>query len=146
MKLRLTKEFRFEMSHALDEYQGLCRNLHGHSYKLFVTIIGDYSKTNESNDSGMVLDFKSIKELVEKNVIQDFDHAVVLCKDSSFASVLQQTNTKLILFDNQPTCENLIMEFHKRISRILPSGIKLARLKLHETATSFAEWLIEDNE
>jgi 6-pyruvoyltetrahydropterin/6-carboxytetrahydropterin synthase len=146
MKLRLTKEFRFEMSHALDEYQGLCRNLHGHSYKLFVTIIGDYSKTNESNDSGMVLDFKSIKELVERNVIQDFDHAVVLCKDSSFASVLQQTNTKLILFDNQPTCENLIMEFHKRISSILPSGIKLARLKLHETATSFAEWLIEDNE
>jgi 6-pyruvoyltetrahydropterin/6-carboxytetrahydropterin synthase len=146
MKLRLTKEFRFEMSHALDEYQGLCRNLHGHSYKLFVTIIGDYSKTNESNDSGMVLDFKSIKELVEKNVIQDFDHAVVLCKDSSFASVLQQTNTKLILFDNQPTCENLIMEFHKRISSILPSGIKLPRLKLHETATSFAEWLIEDNE
>ncbi|MEE0889489.1 MAG: 6-carboxytetrahydropterin synthase [Bacteroidales bacterium] len=146
MKLRLTKEFRFEMSHALDEYQGLCRNLHGHSYKLFVTIIGDYSKTNESNDSGMVLDFKSIKELVEKNVIQDFDHAVVLCKDSSFTSVLQQTNTKLILFDNQPTCENLIMEFHKRISSILPSGIKLARLKLHETATSFAEWLIEDNE
>lgn len=146
MKLRLTKEFRFEMSHALDEYQGLCRNLHGHSYKLFVTIIGDYSKTNESNDSGMVLDFKSIKELVEKTVIQDFDHAVVLCKDSSFASVLQQTNTKLILFDNQPTCENLIMEFHKRISSILPSGIKLAGLKLHETATSFAEWLIEDNE
>ena len=146
MKLRLTKEFRFEMSHALDEYQGLCRNLHGHSYKLFVTIIGDYSKTNESNDSGMVLDFKSIKELVEKNVIQDFDHAVVLCKNSSFASALQQTNTKLILFDNQPTCENLIMEFHKRISSILPKGIKLARLKLHETATSFAEWLIEDNE
>jgi 6-pyruvoyltetrahydropterin/6-carboxytetrahydropterin synthase len=146
MKLRLTKEFRFEMSHALDEYQGLCRNLHGHSYKLFVTIIGNYSKTNESNDSGMVLDFKSIKELVERNVIQDFDHAVVLCKDSSFASVLQQTNTKLILFDNQPTCENLIMEFHKRISSILPNGIKLARLKLHETATSFAEWLIEDNE
>jgi 6-pyruvoyltetrahydropterin/6-carboxytetrahydropterin synthase len=146
MKLRLTKEFRFEMSHALEEYQGLCRNLHGHSYKLFVTIIGDYSKTNESNDSGMVLDFKSIKELVEKNVIQDFDHAVVLCKDSSFASVLQQTNTKLILFDKQPTCENLIMEFHRRITSILPKGIKLARLRLHETETSYAEWLIEDNE
>lgn len=146
MKLRLTKEFKFEMSHALDEYQGLCRNLHGHSYKLFVTIIGDYSQTKENNDSGMVLDFKSIKEIVEKNVIQEFDHSVVLCKKSSFASALKQTNTKLILFDNQPTCENLIMEFHKRISSILPNGIKLARLQLHETATSFAEWLIEDNE
>ena len=78
MKLRLTKEFKFEMSHALDEYQGLCRNLHGHSYKLFVTIIGDYSQTKENNDSGMVLDFKSIKEIVEKNVIQEFDHAVVI--------------------------------------------------------------------
>ncbi len=146
MKLRLTKEFRFEMSHALDEYQGLCRNLHGHSYKLFVTIIGDYEKTITNNDSGMVLDFKSIKDLVEKNIIQDFDHAVVLCKNSSFASALQQTNTKLILFDNQPTCENLIMEFHKRITSILPNKIKLARLRLHETETSFAEWLIEDNE
>ncbi len=146
MKLRLTKEFRFEMSHALDEYQGLCRNLHGHSYKLFVTIIGDYEKAITNNDSGMVLDFKSIKDLVEKNIIQDFDHAVVLCKNSSFASALQQTNTKLILFDNQPTCENLIMEFHKRITSILPNEIKLARLRLHETETSFAEWLIEDNE
>ncbi|MBQ2375875.1 MAG: 6-carboxytetrahydropterin synthase [Bacteroidales bacterium] len=146
MKLRLTKEFRFETSHALDEYQGLCKNLHGHSYRLFVTVIGEYEEEAENNDSGMVLDFKAIKTIVEKSVVEDFDHAVVLCKNSSFASALKQTNTKLILFDKQPTCENLIMEFHRRITSILPKGIKLARLRLHETETSYAEWLIEDNE
>lgn len=145
MKLRLTKEFRFEMSHALDEYQGLCRNLHGHSYKLFVTLIGDYSESQE-NSSGMVLDFKSIKKIVEECIISDFDHAVVLHNNSTFAKVLKECNTKLINFNKQPTCENLIMEFHKRITKALPQGVKLAKLKLHETETSFAEWLLEDNE
>ena len=109
-------------------------------------MIGEYEEEAEINDSGMVLDFKAIKTLVEKSVVEDFDHAVVLCKNSSFASALKQTNTKLILFDKQPTCENLIMEFHRRITSILPKGIKLARLRLHETETSYAEWLIEDNE
>ena len=146
MKLRLTKEFRFEMSHALDEYQGLCRNLHGHSYRLCVTIIGEYVKNPQDNSSGMVLDFKSIKNLVEQNIIQDFDHAVVLHKNSRFTNVLKQSDTKMIIFENQPTCENLIIEFHNRIVKSLPVGIKLAKLKLYETETSFAEWLMEDNE
>lgn len=146
MKIRLTKEFEFEMSHALDEYQGLCRNLHGHSYKLFVTVIGDYIKNPQENSSGMMLDFKYLKKLVEENIILDFDHAVVLHKNSVFANVLKQTDTKMIMFDCQPTCENLIMEFHDRIIKALPKGVKLAKLKLYETKTSFAEWLIEDND
>ena len=146
MKIRLTKEFRFEMSHALDEYQGLCRNLHGHSYKLFVTVIGEYVKNPQNNSSGMVLDFKKVKELIENSVINDFDHSIVLCKNSAFANVIKETDTKMIMFDCQPTCENLIMEFHDRITKVLPEGIKLAKIKLHETETSFAEWLMEDNE
>ena len=146
MKIRLTKEFRFEMSHALDQYQGLCRNLHGHSYKLFVTVIGEYVKNPQSNSSGMVLDFKRVKELVENSVINDFDHSVVLYKNSKFANVIKETDTKMIMFDCQPTCENLIMEFHDRITKVLPEGIKLAKIKLYETETSFAEWLLEDNE
>ncbi len=146
MKIRLTKEFRFEMSHALDQYQGLCRNLHGHSYKLFVTVIGEYVKNPQSNSSGMVLDFKRVKELVENSVINDFDHSVVLYKNSKFANVIKETDTKMIMFDCQPTCENLIMEFHDRITKVLPKGIKLAKIKLYETETSFAEWLMEDNE
>ena len=146
MKIRLTKEFRFEMSHALDQYQGLCRNLHGHSYKLFVTVIGEYVKNPQSNSSGMVLDFKRVKELVENSVINDFDHSIVLYKNSTFANVIKETDTKMIMFDCQPTCENLIMEFHDRITKVLPEGIKLAKIKLYETETSFAEWLLEDNE
>ncbi|MBO7277329.1 MAG: 6-carboxytetrahydropterin synthase [Bacteroidales bacterium] len=146
MKIRLTKEFRFEMSHALDEYQGLCRNLHGHSYKLFVTVIGEYVKNPQNNSSGMVLDFKKVKELIENSVINDFDHSIVLYKNSAFANVIKETDTKMIMFDCQPTCENLIMEFHDRITKVLPEGIKLAKIKLHETETSFAEWLMEDNE
>lgn len=146
MKIRLTKEFRFEMSHALDQYQGLCRNLHGHSYKLFITVIGEYVKNPQNNSSGMVLDFKKVKELVENSIINDFDHTVVLDKNSKFAKALKETDTKMIIFDCQPTCENLIMEFHDRITKVLPEGIKLAKIKLYETETSFAEWLIEDNE
>lgn len=128
------------------DLQGLCRNLHGHSYKLFITVIGEYVKNLQNNSSGMVLDFKKVKELVENSIINDFDHAVVLDKNSKFAKALKETDTKMIIFDCQPTCENLIMEFHDRITKVLPEGIKLAKIKLYETETSFAEWLIEDNE
>ncbi len=145
MKIRLTKEFEFEMSHALHNYDGLCKNIHGHSYKLFITIRGYPIQDNSSPKNGMVIDFGDLKQIVDKEIIQPFDHALALNKDSHLAKLLKPQDTKLILIDYQPTCENFLADFVGRLSPELPNGVELVKLKLHETATSYAEWLLEDN-
>lgn len=146
MKIRLTKEFCFEMSHALDNYDGLCRNIHGHSYKLMVTIKGEPIRNRDNPKCGMVMDFGDLKRIVESQIIDKYDHALVLNRNSSFAQFAKDIETKMVLSDYQPTCENFLTDFAQRISDKLPQGIELVSLRLHETATSFAEWFAKDNE
>ena len=145
MKIRLTKEFCFEASHALNNYDGLCRNVHGHSYKLFVTIKGSPNHDCKSPKYGMVMDFGDLKRIVQRRIIEVYDHALVLNKDNSFVSAAKSMNTKLVLTDFQPTCENMLIHFAQIISSELPEEVELQELKLHETATSFATWCKEDN-
>ncbi len=145
MKIRLTKEFGFEASHALNNYDGLCKNVHGHSYKLFVTVMGSPIEDKSNSKYGMVMDFGDLKRIVQSNVIDIYDHALVLNKDNAFAAQAKAMNTKLVLTDYQPTCENMLCDIAEVLIKNLPQGIELKKLRLHETATSFAEWCQEDN-
>jgi len=146
MKIRLTKEFNFEMSHALHNYDGLCKNIHGHSYRLFVTIKGEPITDVLSPKNGMVMDFGELKSIVYSQIIDKFDHALVIPFNSEMLSHLKQCNTKLVITQYQPTCENLLIDFSKGISLSLPHGVELVRLCLYETANSYAEWFAEDNQ
>jgi len=145
--IRVTKEFRFEMSHVLWNYDGPCRNVHGHSYRLFVTISGSPVDDKSNPKNGMVIDFTDLKSIVKKEIISVFDHAVVV--SSSYEKEKRDMFTKLfgntVIVDYQPTCENLVSDFAIKIARHLPVGVKLHSLKLYETATSFAEWYQSDN-
>lgn len=145
MKIRLTKEFCFEASHALNNYDGLCKNIHGHSYKLFVTVLGEPNADMNNPKFGMVMDFGDLKRIVQRHIIDIYDHALVLNKDNAFVAYAEKMDTKLVLTDYQPTCENMLVDFAKIIGAELPAGICLKRLRLHETATSYAEWCAEDN-
>ncbi|MEN8119133.1 MAG: 6-carboxytetrahydropterin synthase [Bacteroidota bacterium] len=147
-KIRVTKEFQFEMAHALWDYDGACKNIHGHSYKLFVTIIGEPIDDNNNPKNGMVLDFGDLKKFVNSTIINKFDHAVVFSshaptKDLFFS---KQMFEKYEILDFQPTCELLVADFAARIKPMLPPQIKLFSLKLYETSTSYAEWFASDNE
>jgi len=146
--IRVTKEFTFEMAHALWNYDGPCRNVHGHSYRLFVTLSGIPVNEPDNPKNGMVIDFSDLKSIVKKEIVNVFDHAVAVSKQ--FDKEKMEMCTKMfgntVLVDYQPTCENLVSDFAGRISKLLPSGIKLHSLKLYETATSFAEWYASDNE
>ena len=68
-KIRITKEFKFEMAHALHGYDGLCKNIHGHSYKLWVTIRGEIRNEKGHQKDGMVMDFDVIKQIVKPEII-----------------------------------------------------------------------------
>lgn len=143
-KVRITKVFSFEMAHALDFHQGKCKNIHGHSYYLEVTLLGEPNNANES-DKGMVLDFAELKNIVNQQIISQLDHALLLQKDSGYVNITGN-NTKIVLVDYQPTCENMVINFAEKLKKNLPSKVELIKLKLVETSTSFAEWYASDNE
>ncbi len=145
--IRVTKEFPFEMAHALWQYDGPCKNVHGHSYRLFVTISGIPLDEPGNPKHGMVMDFTDLKTIVRKEIIEVFDHAVVV--SSSYGEEKTGMFRKLfgntVITDYQPTCENLVSDFAGRIAPKLPAGVKLFSLRLFETATSYAEWFADDN-
>lgn len=144
-KIRITKEFRFDGAHSLLGYDGKCRYIHGHSYILYVTVSGFPTEDVNDPKNGMLMDFSELKRIVSENIIDRFDHALVLRDDAPLAKEIQETYNNVILLPFQPTCENLAIYFADTIKEHLPGGIALVSLKLHETATSYAEWFASDN-
>ena len=146
--IRVTREFTFEMAHVLRNYDGPCRNVHGHSYRLFVTLSGVPVNDKNNPKNGMVIDFTDLKNIVLREIVNIFDHAVVVSADfdRDKTEMMSKTFGNTVIVDYQPTCENLVADFAGRIIKHLPSGTKLHNLKLYETAKSYAEWFAEDNE
>lgn len=146
--LRVTKEFDWEMAHALDGHDGKCHNIHGHSYVLSVTLIGSPINEPGSPKDGMVIDFGDVKKLVKEHIVNRYDHALVLRDNSRFLPVLTpELNQRLILTPYQPTCENLLLDMVSVILEKLgtQTAIRLHSVQLHETQTSFAAWYASDN-
>lgn len=145
--IRITKEFRFEMAHALMGYDGPCRNIHGHSYELKVTVSGIPIDDENNSKLGMVMDFSDLKKIVRETVIDQFDHALVLNSKMppALTEEMQKHFERIILLDYQPTSELMIADFAERIKEKLPKKCKLVYLLLRETVTSYAEWLADEN-
>lgn len=118
--IRLTKEFSFEAAHALDGYDGPCREIHGHSYRLFVTVKGCPADDDTNPKCGMVMDFGVLKSIVNEEVVSRFDHALVLRatrRDAPLRAVLAERFGNIVTVDYQPTCENMLGDFAARIAR-----------------------------
>lgn len=147
-KIRITKQFTFETGHALYGYDGKCKNVHGHSYKLSVTVIGSPISDVNNVKYGMVIDFTDLKKIVKEEVVDQFDHATVFNQNTphiELARELKSRDHHVILVDYQPTSENMVIDFADRIVKRLPTNIALFSLKLQETESSFAEWFASDN-
>ncbi|MBQ6155549.1 MAG: 6-carboxytetrahydropterin synthase [Bacteroidales bacterium] len=141
--IKITKQFSFEMAHALRNYDGLCRNIHGHSYKMDITLAGQPLHDENSPKNGMVMDFGDLKRLVNEEVISLLDHALVLNAktDAQLIEVLKQNYEKIVTVDFQPTTENLLNYIAGKIQLRLPETVTLACVRLRETDTSYAEWI-----
>jgi 6-pyruvoyltetrahydropterin/6-carboxytetrahydropterin synthase len=146
--IRVTREFSFEMAHALKNYDGPCRNVHGHSYRLFVTLTGTPVTEDENPKNGMIIDFTELKDIVLKKIIDLFDHSVVVSNDYGHEKMemMKKTFGNTVIVDYQPTCENLVADFAERLKNQMPKGVKVHSLRLFETAKSCAEWFASDNE
>ena len=110
--IRVTKSFTFEMAHALWNYNGPCKNIQGHSYKLFVTVKGQASENIESTKLGMVMDFSDLKKIVKTQIVDVFDHSVIISNRASKPDIqrVEQMFEKFYIVDYQPTCENLVTD------------------------------------
>jgi len=147
--IRLTKAFTFETAHALHGYDGKCKNIHGHSYKLFVTVKGIPSEDINDVKLGMVMDFGDLKKIINKEVVNIFDHAILLNQNSPHKALgdkLIAEGHHVVFTDYQPSCENMILWMVDKIKAQLQTNIELVALKLHETENSYGEWLAEDNQ
>ncbi len=128
------------MAHAIQGYQGACKNIHGHSYELHVTISSSAVYADYIPAPGILVDFKEIKKRVNTAIIEMLDHKIILSRDflAKYPAFSLQEN--LVIWEAEPTAENMLIYIKRILSDKLPDGITLFRLKLYETKDSYAEW------
>ena len=146
--IRITKQFNFETAHALYGYDGKCKNIHGHNYKLSVTVLGAPIQDKSHPKYGMVIDFSDLKKIVKEEIVDPFDHAAIFNKNTphlELANILMDSGHKIVLVDYQPTSEMMVINFAEKISSKLPKNIQLLSLKLQETDSCYAEWYANEN-
>jgi 6-pyruvoyltetrahydropterin/6-carboxytetrahydropterin synthase len=146
-KIRITKRFHFEMAHTLYNYDGLCSNIHGHSYNLEVTLIGEPRNEPSHPKDGMVMDFAGLKEMVKSKIVNRFDHTLMINRliPEDEVAILRKTSSRILVVDFQPTTENIAAYIAGILREHLPENISLFGIRLFETVTSFAEWVASDN-
>ena len=148
-RISVTRHIEFEASHILTGYEGLCGNLHGHSYALEVTISCSESK-RKSNAFNFVLDFSRLNVLLKEYVP---DHAFIVnlenidsdCAESEIYKVLKKYNRRVFEMFGSPSAENMVELFATDIQGILNKeypdlDCTVDELKLWETTNSHATW------
>jgi 6-pyruvoyltetrahydropterin/6-carboxytetrahydropterin synthase len=145
--LRLTRVFIFDMAHVLLNYHGKCNNIHGHTYNLEVTVKGTPCNEINSPKKGMLIDFSDFKLLIMSEIINVWDHALMIHQDTDpvLLKALKNNYKKMIVVPFQPTTENMICELSSLIEKILPADLQLFSLRLYETEKSYAEWHASEN-
>jgi len=138
--ISITKIFRFEAAHAIHQYLGNCSNIHGHSYELHVTVQGKQTSDGFIDGLGIIIDFKDLKALVQESAIKKLDHKLVLSKAYLAEEKKDFSTDELVVFEVEPTAENLLIFLRNQIRTILPESVQLTSLKLWETRDSYAEW------
>lgn len=139
--IQLTKVFHFETAHAIYGYEGCCKNIHGHSYQLHVTVSSSDVYDDFIPAPGMVMDFKNLKKIVCAAIIEQFDHKLILSYDFLEAHENMRQQENLLIWKAEPTAENMLIYIKRKLQKNLPQGINLVRLKLYETKDSYAEWI-----
>lgn len=137
--LSITKIVRFEAAHVISTHKGACSNIHGHSYELHITICGE-----TLNESAMLLDFTELKKMITKTVLNDFDHALLLKRNAINVAASKNVVTKICWLTHEPSAEFLVMYIAQQLEPLIPASLKLKRVRLFETDSSYAEWEKEE--
>lgn len=137
--MSITKIFRFETAHAIHQYKGSCKYIHGHSYELHVTVIAKEPVEGYLKGLGILFDFKELKSIVQSRVTDALDHKLLLSKAFLAANKNNLLLEEVVVFEEEPTAENILIFARDQIQSSLPGHIDLHSLKLWETRDSYAE-------
>ncbi len=137
----ITKEFTFDMGHRLPNHSGKCRNIHGHTYKLQISIDGIIKNTDGDSDEGMVVDFGVVKGIVKTFIDETMDHYFMAHnKDIEVVDFIAKQGFALTVVPFVPTAENMVNWIYDNLSGSFEKhGVRIANIKLWETPTSFAD-------
>lgn len=138
--IKLTKVFRFETAHAIHGYNGQCKNIHGHSYVLHITVAGDEPCNDYIPAPGFLIDFKDLKK-AGLEIVETLDHKLVLSKDYLAAHPEIITHENLVTWDFEPTAENILLYAREVFMRNLPEAVRVVQIRVYETENSYAEWV-----
>lgn len=136
MKVKIAKEFVWNMSHRLPFHKGLCSNIHGHTYKLRVTLEG------ETDENGMVLDFYELISAVQP-IVDQLDHSFIVDEnDKLMLDFLQQNNFRYVKVPMTTTSENLAIWIANSVAEKFQSHPNIEKIivRFYETSDSFAEF------
>lgn len=134
--ITVTKTIRFDAAHVLTNHQGLCKNLHGHTYRVDVSVAQGDGDTRD-----MVIDFKDLKRIASEVVCERFDHAFIYNTESAgereIAAVVEKNGMRTVAIPFRSTAENLARMFFGELKGLIPG---LSAVKVWETADSCAEY------
>ena len=145
--MQITTRLEFDAGHRIPNHKSQCRNLHGHRYRLEITLSGDIIAAETASENGMVMDFSDVKAIARKSVVDVWDHAFLVYKNDlevlNFLNTL--ANHKTVIFPTVPTAENMAAEAFKILKAqyqdIYGNHLKLERVRLYETPNSWADAL-----
>lgn len=132
--MKIAKEFRWEMGHRLPEHFGLCKNIHGHSYKMLVEFEGDL------DEQGMIIDYYDVEKIINP-IVEKLDHAFLVNKnDKTVLEFLKKMNSKKVVVDFQSTAENICTFILDEVKKSnLPSNVNGIKVRVYETVDDYAE-------
>lgn len=132
--MKIAKEFRWEMGHRLPEHFGLCKNIHGHSYKMIAEFEGELNKDQ------MVIDYYDVEKIINP-VIEKLDHAFMVNKnDKTVLEFLEKINSKKVVVDFNSTAENICAHLLSEIKKCsMPSNVSSVKVRVYETQFDYAE-------
>lgn len=136
--MKIAKRFRWEAAHRLPWHEGVCCNLHGHSYRMVVELEGT------PDARGMLLDFKHLKKALMP-LVDAWDHATLVASDDAdLLRVMQQTGWKHVVLPFDTTAENLSRYVARYLCETAADlmqahHIHVVRVRVAETETCYAE-------
>ena len=141
----ITKQIEIDMGHRVPNHKSKCKNLHGHRYKIEVGVDDKVITTSGTSDEGMVIDFGDLKEIMMRELDDNFDHGFVIYEKDKFVKTfrhLKETeNQKIIFVDFIPTAENLAKRWYELMKKPLKKkAIKINHVRVWETPTSTATY------
>jgi 6-pyruvoyltetrahydropterin/6-carboxytetrahydropterin synthase len=144
--IRVSREFEWDMGHRVTNHKSLCKNPHGHRYKMLVEISGDLNDSVNDSSQGMVLDFGDLKTLINSEIVDKYDHSFMYWKDDAVMNAFANINEDLrfVKVSFVPTAECIVTHIAEKLQKLFADqllGIVLESVILFETPKCKAHWV-----